>query len=103
MITKMYTVHDVTVEAFLPPFCVRNDAEAIRAVVDTSRNPDHVFHTRPFEYVLFYLGTFDDSTGHIEPVLSPVSLGNLKALQDQTVRDAQRREGPAKPLSEVVG
>jgi len=76
MIYRVYSVFDHPVGAYLPPFFVRSDGEALRALRATFLDPNHRFSSNPEEYSLFFLGQFDDSAGHFHVEGSPESLGN---------------------------
>lgn len=74
MITKIYSVFDAKAEAYLPPIFQRTHGEAIRSFESAVTQPDHQFHNHAEDYTLFHVGEFDDSTGAIEKVLTPVPL-----------------------------
>lgn len=62
----IFTVFDVKVGAYLPPFLMQSKAQAIRTVGDTMADPEHPFSKHPEDYTLFFLGHFDDVTGTFE-------------------------------------
>lgn len=66
MITKAFAVMDVKAQAFLAPFFFLHTGQAQRAFGDAVRDPNHAFSRNPGDYTLFYLGTFDDTTGVLE-------------------------------------
>lgn len=63
MIHNVYAIFDGAAQAFLPPFCLRNDNQAIRAFSDCTNSPNHQFNEHPEDYTLFLMGTFCDATG----------------------------------------
>lgn len=63
MIHHAYAIFDSCSKAFLPPFFLRNDAQAIRAFSDCVNSKNHQFNEHPEDYTLFLMGTFCDSTG----------------------------------------
>lgn len=65
MILEVYSVMDKAVKAFLPPFFVRSKGEAIRSFSDACNDGKHQFAVHSADYLLVYLGTFDDSNGLI--------------------------------------
>lgn len=60
---QMYTVYDKAVGSYLPPFYVRAKGEALRSFTASVQQPDHQFAKFSADYVLFFLGEFDDNSG----------------------------------------
>ena len=50
MILKMYTVFDSKVGAYLPPFFLRSNGEAVRSFITTCNDPKHSFYKYPGDY-----------------------------------------------------
>lgn len=75
MILQVFTVHDQKVGAYLPPFCLANKAQALRAFTDTCSDINHAFNKHPEDYTLFDLGTYDDSNAVFVSNVTPISLG----------------------------
>lgn len=68
---QMFAVLDQAVGAFLQPFFSRAKGEAIRSFSDAVNDKEHMFFRHSTDYVLFFLGEFDDSSGifvGVEPV-----------------------------------
>lgn len=59
----VHTVFDRATCAYLPPFYEQTMASARRAFAAAVNKPDHPFNQNPQDYILFYLGEFDDGTG----------------------------------------
>lgn len=76
MIHKIFTVYDHKAKVFAQPFFSPQKGAAIRVFADTVNEPDHPFNRHPEDYVLFYLGDYDDSVARIEMVTSPEPLGS---------------------------
>ena len=74
MIYKVFTVFDSKVDVFLPPFFCRTSGEAARIVMDLCSDKTHNFYKYRSEYVLFELGSYDDSLGMMIPLTAPVPL-----------------------------
>lgn len=90
MIHNVYAVFDHCAKAFLPPFLLRNDGQAVRAFKDCVNSKSHQFSEHPEDYQLFCLGTFDDTLGDFtnqEP--GARNLGNGLALVTRTVDETQ--------------
>lgn len=75
MILHMFTVLDTKVGAYSSPFYSRSKGEALRSFSDTVKSPEHLFAKHPEDYVLFELGSFDDSNCKFDLLPAPVSLG----------------------------
>lgn len=77
MITKIFSVYDNAVEAYLPPIMFPTLGAAIRAITDALADPSHQFTRHPHDYVLFELGEFDDSSAAHNMLLAPRNCGVL--------------------------
>lgn len=78
MIMKCYSVRDSKVEAFLPVFMCRAVGEAIRSFTAAVQSVDHQFAKNKDDYVLYFVGDFDDVAGMFIPA-EPVRL--LSAIE----------------------
>lgn len=65
MIMRMYAVLDKAVSAFLPPFCMRSEGEAIRSFQDAVSREGTPFNAHKSDFSLCYIGTYDDSLGQM--------------------------------------
>jgi hypothetical protein len=65
----MYSIYDSVSEIFNKPFPAHNDADATRAFDDSLMESK-----RKNEYVLYYLGDFNDTTGQINKAQEPVKV-----------------------------
>lgn len=59
----VFTVLDKAVGAFLQPFYARSKGEAIRSFTEACLDEKSSFAKHNTDYVLMYLGEFDDVTG----------------------------------------
>lgn len=75
MITKVYSVYDDKAALWLPPFCFRNDAEAMRAFTATARDTNTSIGQHPADFCLFNVGEFNDATGELICASPKQSLG----------------------------
>ncbi|UYD39214.1 MAG: nonstructural protein [Wigfec virus K19_151] len=73
---KIFTVHDSKAQAYLPPFYMRTKGEAIRAFETTVKDTNSQFNKYPQDYTLVELGEFDDNTGSIITLPSPLIISN---------------------------
>lgn len=93
MIKKVFTIHDSAVNAYLQPFFLSTEAEAIRAMQTCLLDKNHKFATHPQDYTLFYLCDFDDNNSKFSDH-HMLSLGNLVEFQ-------QIIEEPSIPKSDI--
>lgn len=63
MVVNCYAVFDVKAGAFLAPFFMPHDGQAIRTFSDAVQNPQTGFSKHPEDYSLHRLSTFDDASG----------------------------------------
>lgn len=70
MIKLIYTLRDTATEVFLVPMFFHSEAEARRSVGDVvnRKADDNIICQHPEHFQLFYIGTFDDSTGIFKTV-----------------------------------
>lgn len=68
MFLKMFTVYDKKAAAYLQPFFMRAEGEAVRAMTQTASNPDSQFAKTPEDYQLCVCAEFDDLTGVVTPL-----------------------------------
>ncbi len=67
MILKIYTVFDSATGAYMRPFFMQSDGQAMRSFIDEV-NGDSPMAKHPEDYALFALGDFDDNTGTFDCV-----------------------------------
>lgn len=77
MLVKVFGIYDSKAEAYLPPFFMKSKGEAIRAITAHVNDAQHNFCKYSEDFTLFELGSFDDSNGKFELLLTPHSLGVL--------------------------
>lgn len=80
-----FTVYDSKVAAYLPPFFMRSVGEAVRSFSDTVNHKESAFNKHPADYVLFQIGSFDDSKGIYEAT-THVNLGVAIEFLDKEVK-----------------
>lgn len=69
---KMYAVRDKAVEAFMQPFFVRANGEAIRSFADAVNDSNSPFYKHPGDFELYALGDFDPSSGRCDVAQGPI-------------------------------
>lgn len=62
---NLYSVYDAKVEAYAVPFFCRSDGEAIRLFAFSCQDESTRLSQAPEDYVLFFLGEFEDQNGDV--------------------------------------
>ena len=65
MIMRIFTVCDLKTGVYSHPFYEVSNGSAVRAFTDTVRTNDHPFNRHPEDYVLYFIGEYDDTIGRI--------------------------------------
>jgi hypothetical protein len=81
MIYYVFSVYDDKAEAFLPPFVLPKEAQALRVFSDCVNSNDHQFGQHPADYTLFRFGTWNDEDGQFLLERAQHSLGNGVAFR----------------------
>lgn len=68
MITRAYTIFDVKAMAYSPPFFQLTDGLAQRLLQDLVHDQTTSMARHPSDFVLYFVGTFDDQSGILAPV-----------------------------------
>lgn len=69
MLHLVFCVHDSCSKVYDRPFCSRSEEEAVRSFGDIAGDADHPIGKHPEHFSLFRLGSYDDSSGKLEPVV----------------------------------
>ncbi len=80
MIYKVYTVFDSKSDEFKPPFFCKSPGEATRIMKNLLADKSHDFYKYANEFILFELGTYDDSLGKFENLVAPLSISLLSVF-----------------------
>lgn len=75
MILKVYSIYDSAVQVWRSPLFARAKGEILRSFVEAVNKPDTEFAKNPSDYILFELGSFDDSTGKFSLYDAPDRVG----------------------------
>lgn len=84
---KIYSVYDSKVGAYLPPFFLRSEGEAIRSFTHAATSDEHTFAKHPSDYTLFDLGEYDDETGSIDTPASPIRICSASEVKREIAAD----------------
>lgn len=63
MIIKAYSVYDRKALIYNAPFYAPTDGAAVRIVQDAANDPNSQLGRHPTDYVLFFVGEYDDQKG----------------------------------------
>lgn len=74
MLYKVFAVYDTGVSVWFPPLYMRSIGEAMRWWIDACNDPQCKFSKHPADYILFDLGSFDDSNCKFDLFEAPVRL-----------------------------
>lgn len=70
-----FSIYDAAAEAFLPPMFLETKGMAIRSFADAVNEEGHQFGRHAGDYTLFHIGSFEQSTGKLEALNTPDSMG----------------------------
>lgn len=71
MLHLLFSIYDTAAEFYSPPFHQKSKGLAIRAFGETAANKETSIGLHPNDFTLFAIGTFDDSSGTIAPLITP--------------------------------
>ena len=64
---KIFSVLDTKAQAYMNPVSCATAGVALRTFEDSVNDPSSPFHKHPEDYILFQVGSFDETTGIITP------------------------------------
>ena len=76
---NIYSIYDTASGAYMRPFYMNSDGQAIRAFSDLAQDAEHEIGRHPEDYTLYRIGTFDDNTGKLHPE-DPSSIATAMAM-----------------------
>ena len=85
MILEMYSVYDSIAKTYGNPFYCLNDEIAIRNFTFAANDFRSSISKQPESYTLHHVGSFDDDTGNITPLVNH-ALRNAVEVQDETLQ-----------------
>lgn len=80
MILRCYSVFDRKALQYMPPFFQSTDGAATRLLSDAVGDPQTNVGRHPADFVLFYIGDYDDQKGQMIPVSPLVHVIDAVAL-----------------------
>lgn len=89
MKVNLYAFKDQTAEVFQMPFCCHNSKEAIRVFDIRLKDKDSMIGRYPEQFSLYEIGSYDDSTGKVEPIdIHLVIMGSDISRKEQALNDS---------------
>lgn len=64
---NVYTIFDSASQAYMRPFFMQSDGQALRSFTDIAQDADHDIGKHPEDYSLYRIGTYDDAKGILHP------------------------------------
>jgi hypothetical protein len=81
---NIYAVYDSAVNAYMRPFTMQADGQALRGFTDEACNAESPVGQHPEDYSLFRIGEYDERNGHIEACVPPKCIGRAHELYAAT-------------------
>lgn len=81
MKVNAYSLFDVKISAYGTPFFAPSDPVAIRSVKPVVNDPSSTLFHSPEDFSLRRIGSFNDASGLIDPILAPVFVCECSALK----------------------
>jgi len=94
MILKAFSIYDGKTSSFLRPFFEAHTGSALRSFEEACSEPTSPFHKFPTDFVLYEVGTFEDSSGVLTPHGVPVHMATA-------LEHASRRSSSLQAVSNV--
>lgn len=64
---NVYTIYDMASAAYMRPFFMQSDGQALRSFTDIATDATHEIGKHPEDYTLFRIGIYDDAKGQLIP------------------------------------
>jgi len=77
-----FSVRDSKAEAFMRPFFAPTKGLAVRGFRDAVNTKGEPMNAHPDDYTLFQIGEFDETSGELVKLASPVSLGLASTFKE---------------------
>lgn len=91
----MFSVFDQKAMAFLPPWIMPREEQALRTFSDCCNSNEHQFGVHPEDYTLFRLGMWDDDDAKFTGEITPMSVAHGINLQINETGMSDVSEKPA--------
>ena len=102
MKVQIFSVYDKAVQAFIKPFYCRSKGEAVRSFMEACGDEKMDFSKHASDYVMFYLGEFDDISGIFTPVEPQRVISALECLVDRPSAPVNGGSASAGSIDEAI-
>lgn len=80
---NFYAIYDKATNAYMRPFVLQSDGQALRMFTDEAVKADSDISKHPEDYSIFRIGSWDDNTGEIL-ACEPKCIGRAHELAAKT-------------------
>lgn len=101
MLTELYTIYDSKALIYNKPFHQQNEAVALRTASDLANDPNSECCKHAEDYVLFYLGTYDDQTTEMNLQTAPKSIARFHELKQSLATGGFDEYGDPMPKTQA--
>lgn len=84
---SLFSVYDVKSTIFSSPFISVNAATAIRAFAHAVNDPSTEIFQYPADYILYEVGSFDDTSGVVSPLSERIYLGTASQFKEIQIKE----------------
>ena len=90
---KLFSVLDVKSKSYLKLWAEKSTVEAVRGFNVTVNETDTMFKRFPDDFCLMEIGSWDQATGILTPLDSPLNLGSARTFLRESI------DSPSLPFS----
>lgn len=87
---QIYSIYDKKAQLYARPFFLQNDLVAVRALISNATDETHM-KKFPDDYVLFKLGSFNESDGTIDSLIHPELVQEMRVIYDAFNNDLDQQ------------
>ena len=90
---NLYSVFDRASGAYMRPFPMQSDGQAMRVFGDLCVDASHEFSKHPGDYTLMRIGIFDDNKGELIPEIAEKLVNGLEVISEaQSIEPGSLKE-----------
>lgn len=99
---KIFTIYDTIAKAFLQPMFQPTTGAMLRLWSDSMKDPKSQFAAHPGDYIMYEIGTYDEFTGTISPLSTPVNLGPASQFLPENHQSEAKALNPNTRYAEMI-
>lgn len=80
---RIYSIRDSKAGVFNQPWFAKTHGEAERNFIQLSRDEKSMVSQFPEDYDLYFLGSYDDQSGKIEPLSAPEHVAKAVSVKER--------------------